>query len=118
MNRPGFPGEHEAQKSGSFSMGVQDRIGVVLRFLRLAVSDGAVQAFCVVSRDLFQGFPLNVGRGLPGDQEFDDLGFEQADDAFGESIVVRVADAADRGVDAGVGQAFGVLDRQVLAASV
>ena len=62
--------------------------------------------------------PLDLRHGLPGAQEFDDLGFEQADDALGERAVVRVTDAADGRVDAGVGQAFGVLDRHVLAAAV
>lgn len=103
--------------SGSFSKVVQGCIEGVLRFIGCAVSDCAVQAFCVVPGDPFEGFPLDLGHGLPGPQEFDDLGFEQADDAFGESIVVRVADAADGRVDAGVGQAFGVLDCQVLAAA-
>jgi hypothetical protein len=34
----------------------------------------------------------------------DDFGLEQADHGFGERIVVAVADAADRGVDAGFDQ--------------
>src|SRR5690606_8231365 len=33
---------------------------------------------------------------------------------FGERIVVRVSDAADRGFDAGLGQAFGIADTDVL----
>ena len=32
----------------------------------------------------------------------DDFGLEQAVDGFGERIVIAVADAADRGLDAGI----------------
>jgi hypothetical protein len=46
----------------------------------------------------------------------DDFGLVEAVDRFGEGVVVAVADAADRGLDAGLGQAFGVFDRDVLAA--
>src|ERR1700690_1133317 len=44
----------------------------------------------------------------------DDLGLVEAVDGFGESIVVRVADATHRGLDAGLRQALGVFDRDVL----
>ena len=44
----------------------------------------------------------------------DDLGLVEAVDRLGESVVVAVADAADRWLDAGLGQALGVLDRDVL----
>ena len=46
----------------------------------------------------------------------DDLGLVETVNRFGESIVITVADAADRRLDPGRGQAFGVLDRDVLAA--
>src|SRR6478752_6309077 len=48
----------------------------------------------------------------------DHLGFVEAVDCFGESIVVAVADAANRGLDAGLRQALGVFDGDVLAASI
>ena len=48
----------------------------------------------------------------------DDLGFVEAVDRLGQSIVVAVAYAAHRRFDAGFGQALGVFDRDVLAASV
>ena len=82
VNRAKFPGEHEAQVSASFSMGVQGRIEVVLRFIGRAVSNCAMQAFGGVQGDAFQGFPLELGYGLPGPQGFDNLGFEQAADVF------------------------------------
>ena len=48
----------------------------------------------------------------------DDLGFIKAVDRLGERIVVRVADAADRGFDAGLGETIGVFNRNVLHAAV
>src|SRR5499426_3809907 len=47
-----------------------------------------------------------------------DLGLEQSDDRLSESIVVRVADAADRRLDAGLLQALSVTNREILAAPV
>ncbi|ESW70531.1 hypothetical protein X773_28050 [Mesorhizobium sp. LSJC285A00] len=44
----------------------------------------------------------------------DHLGLVKAFDRFGESIVVAVADAAYRRLDAGLRQALGVSDRDVL----
>ena len=46
----------------------------------------------------------------------DHLGLEQTVDRLGERVVVRVADAADGWLDAGLGEALGVFDRDVLAA--
>ena len=40
-----------------------------------------------------------------------DLGLEETDDGFGEGVVVRISDAADRAFDPGFGEAFGVPDR-------
>src|SRR4029077_15828171 len=48
----------------------------------------------------------------------DDLRLEQADDRFGECVVVRVAHAAPRRLRTGLGQALGVPDRQILAAAI
>ena len=44
----------------------------------------------------------------------DDFGFEQAIDGFSERIVITVADAADRWLDAGLKQALAIADREVL----
>jgi hypothetical protein len=44
----------------------------------------------------------------------DDLGFVEAVDRLGESVVIGVADAANGWLDAGLGQALGVFDRDVL----
>ena len=40
------------------------------------------------------------------------------DDAFGQRIVVGVADGSDRKIDLGLGQALGTLDRQVLRSAI
>src|SRR5215467_7476029 len=47
-----------------------------------------------------------------------DLGLEQSDDRLGEGVVVRVADAADRRLDASLLQALSVTNREILAAPV
>ena len=86
--------------------------------MRRDLADGAVQAGVVIPVDPFQGFPFDLTNGLPGVEELDDLGLEQADDAFGEGVVVGIPDAADGGIDAGFGEPVGVSDRQVLAASI
>jgi hypothetical protein len=44
----------------------------------------------------------------------DHLGFVEAVDGLGEGIVVAVADAADRGLDACLSKPLGILDRDVL----
>jgi hypothetical protein len=44
----------------------------------------------------------------------DYLGLFEADEGLGEGVVVAIADAADRGLDTGLGQPLGVADRQVL----
>ena len=51
-----------------------------------------MQAGVVIPVDPFQGFPLDLANGFPGAEKLDDLGFEQADDAFGQSIVIGLSD--------------------------
>ena len=77
-----------------------------------------MQARLVIPVHPFECFPFDLTNRLPGSEELDDLGLEQADDAFGERIVIGILDAADRGVDPGLGQPFGVADRQILTAAV
>lgn len=48
----------------------------------------------------------------------DELGFVEAVAGLCEGVVIGIADAADRRFDAGLRQAFGVLDRQILAAAI
>ena len=48
----------------------------------------------------------------------DDLGFVEPVDRLGQSIVIAVADTADRRPDAGFGEPFGLFDRDILAAAI
>ena len=52
----------------------------------------------------------------PGSTPMDHFGLVKAVDRLGQSVVVAVADAADRGLDPGLCQTFGIFDRQILAA--
>jgi hypothetical protein len=66
--------------------------------------------------DPLQGGVLDLVDAPPGAAPADQLGLVQADDRLGQGVVVAVAAGADRGDRAGLGEAFGVADRQVLAA--
>ena len=48
----------------------------------------------------------------------DELSFVETVDRLGEGIVIAVADAADRRLDAGLGQALCILYRHVLRSPV
>jgi hypothetical protein len=48
----------------------------------------------------------------------DQFSFVEPVDRLGEGVVVTVADAADRRHEAGLGKALGVLDRDVLHATI
>ena len=48
----------------------------------------------------------------------DDLGLVKTVDRFRQGIVIAVANTADRRLDPGLGKAFGIFDRDVLAAAV
>ena len=47
----------------------------------------------------------------------DNLGFVQPVNGFGQGLVVAVARTPDRGLDAGLGQALAVANRDVLSAA-
>ena len=70
---------------------------------------------CVVEPvDPFQGGELDVGERLPGSFAADLFGLEQADRGLGQGVVERVADAADRRLDAVVVEGLAVVVRGVL----
>jgi hypothetical protein len=48
----------------------------------------------------------------------DDLGFLETVDRLCQSVVIPVADTADRWFDPGFGKPFGVTDREILAAAI
>jgi hypothetical protein len=80
--------------------------------------DGFEQAAVVepihpFERGEFDGLEIAPGAGAS-----DDLGFEETVDRLGESVVVTIPDAADRGLDARFDKALGVFDRDVLHAAV
>ena len=77
-----------------------------------------MQAFGVVPVDPFQGFPFDLSHRLPRPEEVAHLGLEEANDAFGQGVVVAVPDATDRGVDPGLCQPLCVFDLQVLRSPI
>src|SRR5262245_62865383 len=60
----------------------------------------------------FESGVLDLVEITPGTTVVNDLGLEQSDDRLGEGVVVRVADAADRRLDAGLLQALSFRTRQ------
>ena len=50
----------------------------------------------------FHDLPFELAIGFPRAEVFDDLGFEQSDDGFGQCVVAAVPDASNRHVDSGV----------------
>jgi hypothetical protein len=64
--------------------------------------------------DPFQRGVLDGLKGSPRAASVDYFGLVEAIDGLGQGIVVAVADAAHRGLDAGLGQALGVLDGHIL----
>ena len=66
----------------------------------------------------FQRRELDGFERAPLCSSMDELGLIEAIDRLGESVVVAIADAADRWFDAGLRQALCVLDRDVLAAAI
>ena len=65
------------------------------------VADGREEATVVVPVDPLQGGVLDRLEGAPGSSPVDHLCLEQAVDRLRQCVVVAVADAADRRLDAG-----------------
>ena len=76
------------------------------------------QALRVEPGDPLERRELDVVEAAPGPGLANDLRLEQPDHRLGERVVVRVAAAADRGLDARLRQPLGVPNRQVLHAAV
>ena len=68
--------------------------------------------------DPFQGRELDGFERSPRSAPVDLLGLVEAVDALGQGVVVAVADAADRRLDACLGEALGIADRDVLGAAI
>src|SRR6202162_3667356 len=90
----------------------------VFGFCRGNVTNGLQQSAMVEPVDPFQGGELDGFERAPGPTPVDYLGLVEAVDGLGQGVVVAVADAADGRLDPGFGQALGVFDRDVLAASI
>ena len=68
--------------------------------------------------DPFEGRIFDIVKFTPGAAAVNDLGRVQPDDGFGERVVVGVADAADRRLDARLRQALRITNREILATPV
>ena len=86
-------------------------------FGRWNIADGLQDAAVVEPVHPGEGGKLNGLEGFPG-APVDEFGLVEAVDSFGQRVVVRIADAADGRLDAGLGQALGIFDRDILAAAV
>ncbi len=117
MNRAGFP-EAICFESRDHGRLFQHGVVAFLCFGRRDVADGLEDTPIVEPVDSFEGGILDGLEGAPRPAPVDDLGLVEPVDGLCQRIVIAVADAADRGLDAGLGQALGVLDRDVLAAAI
>ena len=96
----------------------RDPAKVAVGSCRRDVADGLQEPPVVEPVYPFKGGELDGFERAPWPAPVDDLCFLEAIDCLGERVVVGIADAADRGLDTGLGQPLFVIDRDVLAASV
>ena len=87
---------------------------VGLLFCGLDVSDGFQEPAVVEPVDVFEGGVLEVVEVLPGSAFVDEFCLVQADDGFGEGVIVRIPNRADRWFDTDLRQAVGVANGQIL----
>ena len=78
------------------------------------VSDGRQQSVMMEPGHPFQRGEFQGLHGLPGLSAIDQFGFVEPTDGLGQRVVVAVALAADRRLDAGLGQPLAVADADVL----
>ena len=91
-----------AAMAGSFQHGVVALLG----FGRRDVADGLQEPPVVEPVHPFQRRELDGFERPPRSAPMDDLGLVEAIDRFGESVVVGIADAANRRLDARLRQAL------------
>src|SRR5262245_53195419 len=89
-----------------------------LELVRRNVAERFEQAPRVVPRDPLERRELDLFHPLPRPAPPDLFGLVEPDDRFRERVVVRIAGAADRGLDAGLGETLGVPNRQILRPTV
>ena len=78
------------------------------------VADRLKQPAVIEPVHTFQGGELDGFQAAPGAATVDHFRLEQADDAFGQCIVLRVANAADRWFDPSLEQLFRIPNAHVL----
>ena len=96
----------------------QHGVVALFGFGRRNVADGLQEPPVVEPVYPFQRGELDGFERPPRLTSMDDLGFVKTVDRLGESIVVAVANAADRRLDAGLGETLGVSNADVLRAPV
>src|SRR5690606_30456896 len=89
-----------------------------LELRRRDVSDRAEKPAVVEPVDPLERGELDILEVAPRPVRADQLRLVEPVDRLGESVVVRVADAADRGCDPRLRQPLGVANRQVLHATI
>ena len=77
-----------------------------------------MQAGVVVPVDPFEGGELDGVQAAPRSTTPDQFLLVQLVERFGGSVVVGITDGADRGLDACLGKALGVANRDVLTSFV
>ena len=97
---------------------VRGSIILIFGFGGRDVADGLRQPTIVEPIDLFERGVLDSFEAAPGSAPADHLGFVEAVDRFGQSVVVAVADTGDRWLVAGLGKALCVLAGHVLRPTV
>src|SRR5664280_301785 len=116
LSSTGFDGDVDLPRSRVLS-----GCGVVVLGLELNgrdKADLAVKAAVIEPVDVLGDRDLQVVDGPPRALVADEFGLEQAVERLGHGVVVGVAPAADGGDRAGLGQALGVADGDVLHAAI
>jgi len=97
-------------ESGRHGLSLVESMTVPFVLGRRHVADRLEQPPIVELVNPFQRRVLHGVEGPPRPPSVDHLGLEESDDGLGQRVVVGVADAADRSVDAGLGEPLGVAD--------
>ena len=82
------------------------------------VADGLKQAAMVEPIDPLGRRVFDRLKAAPRATPVDHLSLVESVDRLGQSVVIAVADAADRGLDSGLGKSLTVFDRDVLATAI
>lgn len=117
MNRPEFTGDRWF-KLCAHSWCVQHGMVSFFGLGGRNVSDGLQKATVVEPIDPFERGELHGFEVAPLAPSMDDLGLVKTVDRFDQSVVVTVADTADRRLDASLRQPLGIANGHILRAAV